>query len=206
MIFKQTNILKIISQYTQLSNTVERYNRIQSKSQSFQNQYNKALQNSTSNIGRYLQSLNGVKASLSGYIKYLVTTKASTVALTAATTIMKTALITGVVTGLSLLVQQISKWTHAQEETRQKAAELTETYKQQQSSLDSQIKKYKELKESLDKGNLSVDEACSIKEQLLELQNLLFDSYGNEASNIDLLNGKYREQLELLNDLSKEKA
>ena len=72
--------------------------------------------------------------------------------------------------------------------------------------MDSQIEKYKELKETLDKGNLSTDESRSIKEQLLGIQQSLIESYGDEASNIDLVNGKYREQLGLLSELSKEKA
>lgn len=94
----------------------------------------------------------------------------------------------------------------AKEEARHTAIELTNTYNQERSSLDSQIEKYKELKETLDKGNLSTNEARSIKEQLLEIQNFLIESYGDEASNIDLVNGKYREQLGLLGELSKEKA
>ena len=107
---------------------------------------------------------------------------------------------------ISFVTSAISKYNQKLEEARQKAAELAEAYKQQQASLDSQIEKYKELKESLDKGNLSTDETRSIKEQLLEIQNSLIESYGNEASNIDLVNGKYREQLGLLSELSKEKA
>lgn len=92
------------------------------------------------------------------------------------------------------------------EEARQKSVELANAYKEQQSSLDKQIDKYKELKETLDAGNLSTEETRSIKEQLLEIQNSLIDSYGNEASNLDLVNGKYKEQLGLLSELSKEKA
>lgn len=94
----------------------------------------------------------------------------------------------------------------AKEEARQTAIELTNTYTQEKDSLDSQIEKYKELKETLDNGNLSTDEARSIKEQLLGIQESLIESYGNEASNIDLVNGKYKEQLGLLSELSKEKA
>lgn len=109
-------------------------------------------------------------------------------------------------TAIGFATSAISKHNQKLEETRQKVAELTNTYKEQQKTLDSQIDKYKELKESLDKGNLSTDESRSIKEQLLEIQNSLIDSYGNEASNLDLVNGKYAEQLGLLSELSKEKA
>ena len=113
---------------------------------------------------------------------------------------MQMALSAGVSVAISALVSQISKWVHAQEEARQEAVELTNIYKEQQSSLDSQIKKYKELKTELAKGNLTVDETRSIKGQLLELQESLVDSYGDEVSNLDLVNGKYKDQLGLLTE------
>lgn len=157
-------------------------------------------------MGMYLASLNGAKASITGYVKYLISAKASTVALQLATNAMNIALNAGVIVSVSLLVNQINKWIHAQEEARQKSIELTNVYKEQQSSLDEQIEKYKELKKELDSGNLSVNESRSIKEQLLEIQKNLIESYGDEVSNIDLVNGKYKEQLGLLSALSKEKA
>ena len=109
-------------------------------------------------------------------------------------------------TAIGFATSAISKHNQAVEEARQKALELTNSYKEQKDSLDSQIEKYKELKETLDNGNLSTNETRFIKEQLLEIQKSLIDSYGNEASNIDLVNGKYKEQLGLLSELSKEKA
>ena len=119
---------------------------------------------------------------------------------------MQMALSAGVSFAISAVVSQISKSIHAQEEARQNAVELSNTYKEQQSSLDSQIKKYKELKTELDRGNLTADETRSIKEQLLGIQESLVDSYGDEVSNLDLVNGKYKDQLGLLTELSKEKA
>lgn len=116
------------------------------------------------------------------------------------------ALITAISTlaiGIATVKNELNK---AKEEARQSAIELTNAYNQEKSSLDSQIEKYKELKETLDKGNLSTNEARSIKEQLLGIQQSLIDSYDDEASNIDLVNGKYKEQLGLLSELSKEKA
>lgn len=196
----------ITSQYTKLQTAISRYNSIQNKSESFQNKYNATLQKNDSTLGQYISSLNGANGSFSGYIKYLVSAKASTIALSAATAAMKMAISAGISIAISALVTQISKWINAQDEARQKAVELSNTYNEQQTSLDSQINKYKELKSTLDKGNLSADESRSIKEQLLEIQNSLIDSYGNEVSNLDLVNGKYKEQLGLLTSLSKEKA
>lgn len=111
-----------------------------------------------------------------------------------------------VTTAVTVGVMAWNRYKQAQEEARQTTIELTNTYKQEKESIDSQIESYKELKEKLDNGNLSTDETRSIKEQLLEIQKSLIDSFGDEASNIDLVNGKYKEQLGLLSELSKEKA
>ena len=107
---------------------------------------------------------------------------------------------------ISFVISKIHEAIQAEEKAREKAVELTNAYKEQQSSLDDQIKKYQELKQSLDEGNLSTDDARSIKEQLLEIQKSLIESYGDEASGLDLVNGKYEEQLGLLRGISKEKA
>lgn len=143
---------------------------------------------------------------MGGYVKSLIGAKVATIGLQAASIALNAAISMGISLAISALVTQIQKWVNAQEDARKKSVELTNSYKEQQSSLESQIKKYKELKNTLDDGNLSTDEAHSIKEQLLEIQQSLIESYGDEASNIDLVNGKYREQLGLLGELSKEKA
>ena len=192
--------------FTKLNNAFKAYNGNLSKSTQLQNAYIQAVGKQNVTLGNYLAGLNDAKASMGGYVKSLITAKMASIGLRAASIALNTAISMGITFAISGLISQISKWIHAQEEARQKTLELTNSYKEQRDSLASQIAKYKELKETLDNGNLSTDEARSTKEQLLEIQKSLIDSYGNEASNIDLVNGKYKEQLGLLNELSKEKA
>lgn len=182
------------------------YNGNLSKSTQLQTAYIKAVGNQNHALGNYLAGLNGANASMGGYIKSLIGAKAATIGLQVASVALNATITMGISLAISALVTQIQKWANAQEDARKKSVELTKSYKEQQSSLESQIEKYKELKDTLDDGNLSTDEARSIKEQLLEIQQSLIESYGDEASNIDLVNGKYREQLGLLGELSKEKA
>lgn len=111
-----------------------------------------------------------------------------------------------VTTAVTAGVMAWNNYKQAQEEARQTAVKLTNEYQEEKKAIEDNIAKYKELKEQLDNSNLSTDEARFIKEQLLEVQNTLMDSYGTEASNLDLVNGKYEEQLGLLSELSKEKA
>ena len=200
------NSSQSVSTFTKLNNAFKAYNGNLSKSTQLQNAYVQAVGKQNVTLGNYLAGLNGAKASMGGYVKSLVAAKAASIGLQAASIALNTAISMGITLAISALISQISKWVHAQEEARQKAIELTNSYKEQKDSLDSQIEKYKELKETLDNGNLSTDETRSIKEQLLEIQKSLIESYGDEASNIDLVNGKYREQLGLLSELSKGKA
>lgn len=74
------------------------------------------------------------------------------------------------------------------------------------SSMDEQISKVSELKESLASGTLSEEEAYNAKSQLLDIQNQLTDSYGSQASGIDLVNGKLDEQIQKMNQISENEA
>jgi chromosome segregation ATPase len=115
-------------------------------------------------------------------------------------------IITGITVAVSALSFGISKYKQAQEEALQTSNELTQAYKEEQKSIDDQILSYKELQKQIKEGNLSTEEIASIKEQLLTVQNNLINSFGDEASGIDLVNGKYKDQINLLSELSKKAA
>ena len=128
--------------------------------------------------------------------------KAGTVALKALSIAGNIAVSMLVVKGLELAVKCIDNLIHASEKAReklkeilQKSYELTETYKQEQADLDSTIEKYKDLNEQLTNAYLTTEEYNGIKEQLVELQDDLVSKYGDEASAIDIVNGKYDEQI-----------
>ena len=91
-------------------------------------------------------------------------------------------------------------------ETLKKSTELTETYKQEQSELDSIVEKYKDLNEQLTSASLTTEEYNTIKKQLSSLQDDLVSKYGAEASAIDIVNGKYDEQIKKLDTISRKKA
>ena len=200
------NTAKSVSNFTKLNSAFKVYNGNLAKSEKAQQSYISAVGGQNKALGNYLAGLNGAKASMGGYIKSLIGAKAATIGLQAASLTLNTAVTMGISLAITGLVKLITDFAQAQEKAREKSLELTNSYKEQQSSLDSQVEKYKELKKELDNGNLSTDESRSVKEQLLEIQKSLIESYGDEANNLDLVNGKYREQLGLLGQLSKDKA
>ena len=104
------------------------------------------------------------------------------------------------------IISWLNDLAHAEENARKRSEELTSSYETEKKDIDDSIAKYKELSEKLNDTSLSASEVKSIKEQLLSVQDQLNEKYGAEATQIDLVNGKYDEQIEKLDKLSKKKA
>ena len=164
-----------------------------------QNQENASLRS-------YIVSLNGAKASLGSYTSYLVKTKIETIALRAATVALNAVLTFGISAGISLLVTGINNLIHAEEKAAEEEANLLQTFEdnsheleQTATSIDDLITKYSDL--ILNSKNLA-----SAHEDLSKLQEQALKDYGSQATSIDLVNGKYSEQIQKLYDLKKAQA
>lgn len=93
-----------------------------------------------------------------------------------------------------------------EEKARQKAAEAMEQYTDMAASIDGYVEEYGRLNDIVLDSASTVEEVESAKESLLEIQQTLIDTYGDEARGIDLVNGKYSDQLALLRELQAEEA
>lgn len=82
-------------------------------------------------------------------------------------------------------------------ELHNQAMQLNETAKDSANA----AKEVKKLSDQYKALKNSGDEMQETKEKLEELQKALIDTYGQEAAKIDLVNGKYEEQLSLLGEL-----
>jgi TP901 family phage tail tape measure protein len=99
------------------------------------------------------------------------------------------AIITGITMALTAFTGSIKGNTSAMEENDR-------AYKEQTDTLKSTLTYYKE-------NYQAVKDDSSVKEELFQLQNKLIDSFGSEASSIDLVNGKYEDQIKLIDTLNK---
>lgn len=86
------------------------------------------------------------------------------------------------------------------------ASTAGQKFSENTSSLNEQISKVEELRESIASGVLSDEEAYNAKSQLLDIQNQLASTYGESASSIDLVNGKMEKQIALMQQLQVEDA
>ncbi len=88
------------------------------------------------------------------------------------------------------------------DEATQSVSELNQTAEKS----DKAAKSVRELTEEYKNIEEASDDAKDSKDRLKEIQDTLIDTYGAEADKLDLVNGKYGEQLELLNDISDAKS
>lgn len=105
-------------------------------------------------------------------------------------------LIAGVATGVKIYNENLQK----------QATEATEVWNTSLSDIQSKIQEYENLKTQLDSGTLTDTEEIAVKQQILDLQHQITESYGEQAAGIDLVNGKLETQKAMLNAISSEKA
>lgn len=105
-------------------------------------------------------------------------------------------LIAGVATGIKVYNENLQK----------QATEATEVWDTSLSDIQSKIQEYESLKTQLDSGTLTDTEEIAVKQQILDLQHQITESYGEQAAGIDLVNGKLETQKAMLNAISSEKA
>lgn len=82
------------------------------------------------------------------------------------------------------------------------AQEGVDAINEHSSSLETQISRVKELRDSISSGDLSDEEEYSAKSELLSIQNELVETYGKQAEGINLVNGSLETQIGLMNQLS----
>lgn len=111
-----------------------------------------------------------------------------------------------VAAGVTAAVSAFSAYNNSVKEAvsnaKQAGTEWTDNY----SSMNDTIAKVTELREALASGTLSEQEAANAKSELLSIQESLTESYGNQVSGIDLINGSLKEQIALLDQVSAKEA
>lgn len=108
--------------------------------------------------------------------------------------------------GVGLATLLIGKILNSAREAKEAADELrseskanAEEYRQEEEALDDVVSKYVE-------AISSTQTYAEKKEELLNIQNQLPDTYKDEANGIDLVNGKIEENIKLLDEQRKKKA
>lgn len=108
--------------------------------------------------------------------------------------------------GVTAAVTAFNAYKNSIAEAVDKAQEAGNTWNDNNTSLQDNIDKITELRTALDNGTLSEEDAYQAKSDLLEIQQSLVDSYGDQVKGIDLVTGSLNQQISKLKELSTEES
>lgn len=187
---------------TQLDDARETLNRCNQD----QTAYTNTIASSDTTMARYLQSVDQGTASTKGYITYLLKEKATLIgtqivmsALNAAMTFMASVAIQAAVTGIIALAKRYDN-------LREANLEVADGFKETSDSIQGQIDKIKELQKVVEDETSTSNELYDARSDLLDIQRELINTYGTQAENIDLVNGKLDEEIEKLDTVERLQA
>lgn len=155
---------------------------------------------------QYIAGLDGAKASVSGYATQLGIAKVKTVALQAATVAANAAISFGISLAISATISLIGKLIRAQEEERQKQEELREEYAQTAKERKQEVKSLNDALANYTKIATTVTDVADRENQLADLQDSLIDKFGEKAKALDLVNEKYADGIEKMQEYRLEEA
>lgn len=138
--------------------------------------------------GGFITTLKGAATALTG------TASAATIA---------TGAITAVVAVIGIAIAIYQNYKQKIEEARQVAEDAANSHNELAASMDEYKTKIISLREELDKGNLSEEEAYNKRKELISIQDELISRFGKEAEGISLVTGEINNQIDAINNLSK---
>lgn len=115
----------------------------------------------------------------------------------------------GISAGVAIITALISiyqSWRAEQERILELSRDNAQEYANQNTQIQNLISEYTEINEKLKEHSMNSEEVATSKDRLAEIQENLNSLYGNEKTNIDLVNGSYEDQIEILKNLNKENA
>ena len=111
-----------------------------------------------------------------------------------------------IISGITLATSAFSSYKHKLEEVRQATVDAATAYQESSKSIDDYISRYQDLQKALQDAKGDEEATATVKQQLLELQNELNDTYGAEYGKLNLVTDAYKDQTEAIKELSKAEA
>lgn len=128
-----------------------------------------------------------------------VTSKALSIALNTIVNVGFMIAVNAIIKGIEYIATAEERAAEAAKELRENATSASAEFDTENKSLNELVTRYSELVSS-------TDDVASIKTQLSDLQDELVKKYGEEAEALDLLNGKYEENIEKMNEFARNNA
>ena len=140
------------------------------------------------------------------YAGKLLQTKAAQFGAQAAQAAFNAAVSWGISAIITGLVSQFASAINYYKDLAEAGKELSDQFEKSTEELDDFVEKFKEYKEQLYSGTLTESEAYDTRSKLLDLQQQMIDTYGEEVNGINLVNGSLESQIQLMEKLGGSKS
>ena len=185
---------------------LQNYNKLIDQGCSSQTAWYRTMQTSSASAQQLVINANGGTVALDGLTVATNTSRIAMVGLKVATIALNVALTMGlsfaiqtVITGLSNLINYAKNASEAADELKESTKQTAEEAQEESKQLDELISKYKELARS-DIGD------ANTRAEIKSIQNDIVDLVGQQANNLDLVNGKLDEELAKLSQIQQATA
>ena len=138
--------------------------------------------------------------------KLTLAQKASTVASKTAGVAMNVAFNMGIMLVINAIITGISTLVNSEKELIDKANESASSLREQNQGITEYEDKITELKDALADETTSEEDAYNARKQLVEIQDEIVSKYGLQKDSIDLVNDSLREEIALLDEVSRKEA
>lgn len=111
-----------------------------------------------------------------------------------------------IIAGVTTAVSAFTSYQNKMKEVRQATVDAATDYQESTKSINDYISRYQDLQKALQDAKGDEEATATVKQQLLELQNELNDTYGAEYGKLNLVTDAYKDQTEAIKELSKAEA
>ena len=171
-----------------------------------QRSFNASVTASNSDLANYANSVQDGTRSTAGYTTSLIKAKLSAFGAAAGTAAFNAALSMGLSVAIQAAVTGIVALVNHYKDLREANLEVANEFEETSESIQTQIDKIRELQKVVEDETSTSNELYDARSDLLDIQRELINTYGTQAENIDLVNGKLDEEIEKLDTVERLQA
>lgn len=186
---------------------IEEYNALSDASGSVSNDQQimiDALRGTDDALADFLEQ--NPSATMGQYARAQAVATLKTIGLELATTALNAAISFGLSVAIQAAVTGIMALAKHYDNLREANMEAADSFKETSDSIQGQIDKIRELQKVVEDETSTSNELYDARSDLLDIQRELINTYGTQAENIDLVNGKLDEEIEKLDTVERLQA
>ena len=204
--FTSKGVTDFVNNIKQATSAFLSYNSEQDNATLGSNDFYESIGGNNTTLKAYLKSLNGAEASMKGYIGYLAGAKLETLALQAGTVLLNAGLSFMATLIINKIVGAYQDYKQGLKDAADSAKQAATDFESAKTQMEEFTQSYHDLGDSAKWDTTSTEKAKSLQEQIIDLFKGQSSEMDDLLDKIDLANGKYEEQKQILSDIAIQNA